>query len=113
MRFRVDKELTAGGFQRAAKTNAGKNILQKPPLGLVKMHVVGGDQGYASRAGKLSHRSKVSIIVGAVVGADRQVQSIAENVSVQTRVFARVVHGLKILRGVLSGVCHHRSHQPL
>ena len=68
----VWKEPEAGVVNGAAVADAGQDILEDAPAGVVVMHVIGGEERDREGAGDVEQARQARLVVAAVEAGDRQ-----------------------------------------
>ena len=68
----VGKQAVAGIVNRATVANAGKNILKRPPGGVVIVNVVGRQQGDAEGFGERGEVLEIGRVIAAIKRGSRQ-----------------------------------------
>ena len=72
----------------AAQTNGRHHVVQRPPLGLVIVHVVGGDQADAHLGGEIVEQGQAARIVAAEQHGAGEIAAVAEQAGERAQALA-------------------------
>ena len=88
--FGIGEQAKAGFLDGHMLADAGHHILQRPPLGRVIEHVIGGDEGQAVLCAKLGKPADAPRIIAAIEMADCQMRVPADIVAEPFQEFSKV-----------------------